>query len=91
MNRTFLINAIGTNILTNQFNLKCPKMSQISPVLSQTSSSDLVSSVAYVVIRQIGRPLYTHTTDELMADFHCLGLNKVLKSRGNPVGLKSLP
>lgn len=35
-------------------------------------------------------PLYTCTTDKLMADFHCLGLNKVLKSRANPVSLKSL-
>ena len=36
------------------------------------------------------QPLYTHTTDKLMTDFHCLELNKVLKSRGNPVGLKYL-
>lgn len=44
-----------------------------------------------VVIDQIGflnvrRPLYTHPADELMANFHCLELNKVLKSSGNPVG-----
>lgn len=68
----------------------------VLPVSSQRSDSDLDSTRLQVVIRQIGilhlrRSLYTRSTDELMADFHCWELNKVLKSRGNPVGLKYLP
>lgn len=60
-------------------------------VFLETEASFLDSSSLCAVhlppcVLWLGEPLYTPSADELTAYFHCLGLNKVLKSSSNPVG-----
>lgn len=74
--------------------LKISKNFSILPVTTQRRNSDSNSTTVRGYppdwVLRLKQPLYTHSTDKLVADFHCLELNKVLKSRGNPVGLKIL-
>lgn len=70
--------------------LKCELKLSVLPVLGQSCDSDKgIRTVCgypqdWVLCQRM--LLYTHSTDKRGADFHCLELNKVLKSRGNPVG-----